>query len=55
MRNDVYDAILSIAEQALLEIQKSNDYLTLATKLTVILTGIIGICGGAKAAEKKER
>ena len=53
MRDDVYGLVIGIAEEGLAEIKKQEN-IELGMPMTLIFTTIIGICGGASAAEKTE-
>ena len=52
MRTDVYDKIIEVSEIAMNQMLKCKNYEELAVTTMAVINMIIGICGGAKSAEK---
>jgi hypothetical protein len=54
MRDAVYNKIIEMCENIIKTIGTSKSQEELSYTMIAALTGIIGICGGAKAAEKQD-
>ena len=52
MRTDGYDKIIEVSEIAMNQMSKCKNYEELAGTTMAVLNMIIGICVGAKSAEK---
>lgn len=54
MREDVYNKITDICELAINTVGKAKSQTELSFTMIATLTGIMGVCSGAKAMEKEE-
>lgn len=52
MREDVYNTIIEMCEVAINSVPKSKNHQELGLQMINQLSMIIGVCGGAKSAEK---
>lgn len=52
MRTDVYDKIIDMCEYAINSVPKTKSHEELGIQMVTQLSMIIGVCGGAKSAEK---
>ena len=51
MRTDVYDKIIDVCQKSIKTMKDHKNYEALALTMISVLTGIMGVCGGAKSAE----
>lgn len=54
MRDDVYNTIIEMCENIIKTIGTSKSQEELSITMTAALMAVIGVCGGAKAAEKQD-
>ena len=54
MTNDVYDKIIEMCERTITTVGTAKSKEELSYTMIGVLMGIMGVCGGAKAAEKKD-
>jgi hypothetical protein len=54
MTNDVYDKIIEMCERTIKTIGTAKSQEELSYTMIGVLMGIMGVCGGAKAIEKKD-
>ena len=54
MKSHVYDKIIEVCEKGIDQLQHTKDHLETGILLTTTLSMIMGICGGAKSAEKTD-